>query len=156
MWYNFNKGVVSTMKLDDIRKCVEKDISIDDTQLDIESLKTPQLHNKYLNMLHDERFELKKMKFDHAKLIRLKWEYYTGKMPEETLRELDWEPFQLKVLKQDMDKYLESDDDLILIQHKLTYQQEKVSYLESIVKTISQRNWEIRNAIEWRKFINGV
>tara|TARA_B100001059_G_C17692133_1_gene505529 strand:- start:657 stop:947 length:291 start_codon:yes stop_codon:yes gene_type:complete len=96
------------------------------------------------------------MKFDHSKLIRLKWEYYTGKMPEESLKELNWQPFQLKVLKQDIDKYLESDDDLILIQHKLTYQQEKVSYLESIVKSISQRNWEIRNAIEWRKFINGV
>lgn len=144
------------MKLDDIRKSVAKDISMDDTQLDVESLKTPQLHNKYLNMLHDERFELKKMKFDYSKLLRLKWEYYTGKMSEETLKDLNWQPFDLKILKQDIDKYLESDDDLILIQHKLTYQEEKVSYLESVIKSISQRNWEIRNAIEWRKFINGV
>ena len=144
------------MKLDDIRKSVAKDISMDDTQLDVESLKTPQLHNKYLNMLHDERFELKKMKFDYSKLLRLKWEYYTGKMSEETLKDLNWQPFDLKILKQDIDKYLESDDDLILIQHKLTYQEEKVSYLESVIKSISQINWEIRNAIEWRKFINGV
>ena len=144
------------MKLDDIRKSVAKDISMDDTQLDVESLKTPQLHNKYLNMLHDERFELKKMKFDYSKLLRLKWEYYTSKISEETLKDLNWQPFDLKILKQDIDKYLESDDDLILIQHKLTYQEEKVSYLESVIKSISQRNWEIRNAIEWRKFINGV
>ena len=144
------------MKLDDIRKSVAKDISMDDTQLDVESLKTPQLHNKYLNMLHDERFELKKMKFDYSKLLRLKWEYYTGKMSEETLKDLNWQPFDLKILNQDIDKYLESDDDLILIQHKLTYQEEKVSYLESVIKSITQRNWEIRNAIEWRKFINGV
>ena len=73
------------MKFDDIRKMVAKDMVIDDTELDLESLKIPQLHNKYLNMFHDERLILKKLETDKRELTRDKWEYYSGKMSQEEL-----------------------------------------------------------------------
>ena len=77
-------------------------------------------------------------------------------MSEEELESKGWEPFNLKILKQDLDKYLDGDSDLILVKQKITYQEEKVSYLESVLKSINNRNWEIKNAIEWRKFLNGT
>lgn len=143
------------MNFEDLKRHVERDMKVDDTQLDLESLKIPQLHNKYLNFLQEERFNLKKMGFDFASLRRSKWEYYTGKMSEEDLEEKGWEPFDLKILKSDIDMYLDSDNDMILMKQKITYQEEKVFYLESVIKEIGQRNWEIRNAIEWRKFVSG-
>jgi len=143
------------MNFEDLKRHTERDMKVDDTQLDLESLKIPQLHNKYLNFLQEERFNLKKMGFDFASLRRSKWEYYTGKISEEDLEEKGWEPFNLKILKSDIDMYLDSDNDMILMKQKITYQEEKVFYLESIIKEISQRNWEIRNAIEWRKFVSG-
>ncbi len=51
--------------------------------------------------------------------------------------------------------YLDSDNDMIMMKQKITYQEEKVFYLESVIKEIGQRNWEIRNGIEWRKFVSG-
>ena len=143
------------MNFEDLKRHTERDMKVDDTQLDLESLKIPQLHNKYLNFLQEERFNLKKMGFDFASLRRSKWEYYTGKMSEEDLEEKGWEPFDLKILKADIDMYLDSDNDMILMKQKITYQEEKVFYLESVIKEIGQRNWEIRNAIEWRKFVSG-
>jgi hypothetical protein len=143
------------MNFEDLKRHTERDMKVDDTQLDLESLKIPQLHNKYLNFLQEERFNLKKMGFDFSSLRRSKWEYYTGKISEEDLEEKGWEPFNLKILKSDIDMYLDSDNDMILMKQKITYQEEKVFYLESIIKEISQRNWEIRNAIEWRKFVSG-
>ena len=130
------------MNFEDLKRHTERDMS-------------PQLHNKYLNFLQEERFNLKKMGFDFASLRRSKWEYYTGKISEEDLEEKGWEPFDLKILKSDVDMYLDSDKDIILMKQKITYQEEKVFYLESIIKEIGQRNWEIRNAIEWRKFVSG-
>tara|TARA_Y100000310_G_scaffold344041_1_gene454730 strand:+ start:16609 stop:17043 length:435 start_codon:yes stop_codon:yes gene_type:complete len=144
------------MKFDDIRKMVAKDMVIDDSELDIESLKIPQLHNKYLNMFHDERLVLKKLETDKRELTRDKWEYYTGKMSQEELDKRGWQPFQLKVLKQDLDRYLYSDSDVTLLMDKITLQKEKVDYLASIVKSISGRGWEIKNAIEWRRFTSGI
>lgn len=143
------------MNFEDLKKHAERDMKVDDTQLDLESLKIPQLHNKYLNFLQEERFNLKKMGFDFASLRRSKWEFYTGKMSEEDLEKNGWEPFDLKILKSDVDMYLDADSDMILMKQKITYQEEKVFYLESVIKEIGQRNWEIRNAIEWRKFVSG-
>jgi hypothetical protein len=135
---------------------VQKDMQIDDTMLDIESLKIPQLHNKYLNIFHDERLILRKLQVEKREMIRDKWEYYSGKMSEEELQRRGWEPFQLKVLKQDLDKYIHSDKDVVIIEDKITLQEEKVDYLASIIKSINGRGWEIKNAIEWRKFTNGI
>lgn len=144
------------MKLEEIQRMVQADSVIDDTELDIESLKLPQLHNKYLNIYHNEKLLLSKYTSDLKIQIRIKWEYYTGKMDEDTLSDLGMEPFQLKILKQDIDKYMESDEDIIELNLKVEYQKEKVSYLESIIKEVSNRHWKIKNAIEWRKFVSGV
>ena len=45
------------MTLEELHKCfLDKDLKINDTELDLESLKTPQLHNKYLK--HYNNFKL--------------------------------------------------------------------------------------------------
>ena len=144
------------MTLDELKKMVSEDMIIDDTELDLESLKTPQLHNKYLNLYTDEKLKLSKVQSEVKALIRVKWEYYTGKLDEDQLKELGWEPFQYKILKNDIDKYLESDSDLIELNHRMVFQEEKVKYLDAIVKSFNSRQWNIRNAIEWRKFVSGV
>ena len=54
-----------------------------------------------------------------------------------------------------MDMYLGSDDDLIKIQSKMDYYQVMLNYLDSILKNITNRTYQIKNAIEWQKFIRG-
>ena len=88
-------------------------------------------------------------------MIKLKWEYYTGKMSEEQLKQLGWEPFELRILKQDIELYMESDVDLVQRRDRVFVQEEKVNYLESVIKMITNRQYHIRDAITWRKFING-
>jgi hypothetical protein len=144
------------MKLDQIRAMAERDINIDKTELGDESARIPQLHNKYLNMFHDERLVLSKMSVDYKILRKNKWEWMTGKMSQETLDSLKWEPFQTRIMRQDLDLYLDADSELNEAESRLTLQKEKVEYLEALLKGISQRHWVIRNAIEWRKFTQGV
>lgn len=143
------------MNLSEIRKLVAEDMPIDDTELDVESMTIPQLHGKYLNFYLDEKLVLQKFNSDYYRLKKTKWEYYTGKLDEEQLEEYGWEPFQFKILKQDIDLYMDSDEDLQKLSDRVAYQKEKISYLDSIIKSINNRQWNIRNAIEWRKFING-
>lgn len=144
------------MNLSELRAMVAEDMAIDDTELDIESLRTPQLHNKYLNLFHDEKLRRVKLEEEYKKLLRLKWEYYTGKMDSETLDEMGWEPFQLNVLRTDIDKYIDSDTELSTLRMKVSFSKEKVTYLEQVIKIMTNRQWNIRSAIEWRKFISGV
>jgi len=143
------------MNLDDIKQMVAEDIVIDKTELDVEAIITPQLHNKYLILLSDEKMLLSKYTNTYNSTRRKKWLYYTGKMSEEELENEGWEPFSLNLLKSDIDKFIESDDEIIILKTKITFQTEKVNYLEGIVKMINNRQWLIREAIDWIKFTNG-
>ena len=143
------------MNLNDIREMVSKDLEMDRTELDIESIKTPQLHNKYLILFTDETLLYKKMQSQYKTLRKKKWLYYTGKMGDDELKERSWEPFPLNVLRADIDQFIESDRELIIQSHRLSLQEEKMKYLEGVVKIINNRQWYIRSAIDWAKFSNG-
>jgi hypothetical protein len=144
------------MTLDDIKNMTNKDLVMDETELDTESMKTPQLHNKYLIILSDERLILRKMESDFNVLKRDKWLYYTGKMSKEELEDRGWEPFHLNILKTDIDRFLSSDNDIIHVTNKIALQKEKVDYLENVIKIINNRQWSIRSTIDWLKFTNGA
>ena len=143
------------MKFEEIQKLWSGDCEIDETELSQESVKIPQLHNKYLILFHDERLRLRTMKFDNSKLLKVKREYYSGRMDETELEAYDWEPFQYKLLKADVQEYIDADDDIIEGKKKISLQEEKVEYLESVVKSLSPRGYLIKNAIDWKRFTEG-
>jgi hypothetical protein len=140
------------MKFDDIMDLWQQDANMDNSELGEESLKIPQLHHKYYKMLVQEGLLLKKYEQDYKAMNRLKFEYYMGVLDEETLREHDWEPFQLKVLKQDLSTYIDSDTDMQTIQAKIDIQKQKIAFLESVIKMVSNRGFLIKNAIDWERF----
>ena len=143
------------MKFEEIQKLWSGDCEIDDTELSQESVKIPQLHNKYLIIFHDERLRLRTMRFDHSKLLKVKREYFSGRMDATELEAYDWEPFQYKLLKADVQEYIDADDDIIEGKKKISLQEEKVDYLEAIVKGLSNRGYLIKNAIDWKRFTEG-
>lgn len=141
------------MTLEELQQLVDKDFKLDDTELDAESIKIPLLHNKYLQHFNKFSLLLKKAEYEHKALIREKWEYYTGKADPSVYQE---KPFNLKVLRQDVDKYVKSDSDVNKLEQKVTYIETTVDYLEKTLKIISNRTFTIKNAIDWKKFTSGV
>lgn len=144
------------MTLDELKNMIKKDLEIDQTALDAESSRTPQIHNKYLVMFMDEKLKLKRMENELSVLRRNKWLYYTGRMSKEELDHHGWEPFELNILKNEADQMIESDNDYIKASEKVNFQQEKVNYLEDVVKIVNNRQWQIRSIIDWLKFTQGV
>ena len=144
------------MNLDELKVMIKKDLDIDQTALDAESSRTPQLHNKYLVMFMDEKLKLKRINSELSVLRRNKWLYYTGRMSQEELTQFGWEPFELNILKTEADDMIESDADYIKASEKVNFQEEKVNYLESVIKIVQNRQWQIRAMIDWLKFTQGV
>jgi len=140
------------MNIETLYEEVQRDLKIDDTELDLESIRTPQIHNKYLKYFTQQSLQYKKLQDDHKVLFRNKWEYYTGKAPAEVYAE---KPFDIKVLKADVSIYMDADEELQLLGQKIAYTKQVVEYLERILKEINNRNWNIRNTIEWKKFLHG-
>ena len=143
------------MKLEEIQELWNRDREIDIAELAIESVRIPQLHDKYLKIYIDERVKLKSLEFELSKMVRLKNDYYSGRMAQEDLEKLGWEPFLGKILKGEMHSYLEADEDVFRIKTKIVMMEEKINYLDSIVKMINNRGFQIKSAIDWIKFKSG-
>ena len=141
------------MDLEKLQEQADKDLKINDTELDLESLKTPQLHNQYMKHLTKYKLMLSRAETEYSILKREKWEYYTGKSDASVYAE---KPFNLKILRTDIDKYLESDEDLQKAKQKVDYLSTTVDFLDRTIRLISNRGFIIKNAIDWRKFTSGA
>ena len=144
------------MKLDEILDMWSLDCDIDRTELGQEALKIPKLHSKYLRHYTEERLILRKLEEEKRELIKMKHDYYRGIMPEEDLKANGWEPFQLNVLKSDVPMHIDADQDVIKINLRMAMQNEKVDALESIIKSISNRGYLIKSAVDYEKFKVGA
>jgi len=146
------------MNLDMINEMWKEDSKIPEMSLDEVSRQTPSLHAKYLELRGIAKMQLKKAQADQKILLKDKWLYYNGKMPQEDIEKRGWEfdPFDgLKVLKGDMDYYYESDEDIRKSQAKIEYYEIMVETLEDIVNNINWRHQTIGNMIKWRMFEAG-
>ena len=145
------------MKLSEIQDMWEQDSRIDETNLGRESTRVPTLHAKYLVYLSKVKLQLRKSESDYYNTRRLKYRYYRGEMTQLELEDNGWEQWQgNKPLKNEMDEFLQCDKDLIEYQDKVEYYRTVIYTLEQILRSINSRTWDIKTAVEWTKFTNGM
>jgi len=143
------------MNIEQIVELWAIDSNIDKTELGEESLKIPKLHQKYYQILIQERLLLKKYEAFMKELKLQKYEFYKDGHNEET-RNKGWVlPAKGMILKSDIPLYLDADKDIINLSLKIGLQQEKLEFLESIIRTIMNRGYIIKNGIDWARFTMG-
>ena len=141
------------MNLEQIQEMWERDAVIDPDNLHDESLKIPQLHSKYYTIYNTISLLRKKAKDQQSKTKLERYNYYTGKAPAEVYIN---EPFAYKVREKDaIQRHLDADDRLSKINMKIEYYDLMLKFLEEIIRNISGRTYQIKNAIEWNRFQAG-
>ena len=139
--------------LEEIQKMWEKDTHIDMDNLHDESIKVPALHAKYFEMYNTVVLLKKKAEQTRKNVRHERYEYFTGKSDPEVYQE---NPFPKKIRDKDtLQKYLDADDKLSQISLKVEYYETILNYLESILKMIQNRTYQIKNAIDFLKFQAG-
>ena len=140
------------MNINELKEMCVKDTKIDITDLDGYSISIPELANKYHQLAYLEKNLLRYLKSEY-KIIKLsRWKYYSGKANPVAYEE---EPFDLKVLKNDMDRFLDGDVQVLTIKNKMEEQEEKVKLIEDTAKVIQNASFNISNTIKWKKFLAG-
>lgn len=144
------------MKIEEILDLWEQDTKIDRTELGDAALDVPKLHHKYFKIFSNERLNLRKLESELKQLKLDKYEFLT-QGPNEDNKDKGWRlPAKGMILKGDLPMYLDADDDIINLSLRIGLQQEKVDLLDSIIKTIINRGFLIKSAIEWQKFTMGA
>jgi len=144
------------MKLEEIFEIWEEDAKVDINELGNAALDLAKLHQKYYRFLSHERLLLKKMEGEIKTLKLEKQEFYADGPTQEQL-DKGWQlPAKGRILRSDIAIYLDSDSDIIAANLKIAYQREKVELLTDIIKTISNRGFHIKSAIDWERFKTGM
>jgi hypothetical protein len=143
--------------LEDLNEMWKEDARIDTQNLESEALRTPILHQKYLDAYNTQRAKLIKLNRDMASLKLDKQRYYRGEMTREELEDRGWTQWlHNKVLKSDMDDVLAGDKDVCNLKTKIEYIELVVESIDRIMAQIKDRTWSIKNAIDYIKFKNGA
>ena len=141
------------INLDKIQSMWQEDCKIDIDNMHEESIKVPQLHSKYLEILNNLILLRTKAQKIQKSVRHERYEYYSGKADPEVYER---EPFPKKVRDKDaLIRYMDADDRVSDANLKVEYYDVMINYTESILKQISNRTYQIKNSIEWHKFQAG-
>ena len=141
------------MNLEKIQEMWQKDSVIDPDNLHDESLRIPQLHSKYYTLYNTITLLREKANKTYKEIRLERHNYYTGKAPADVYVQ---DPFPYKVREKDaIQRHMEADDRVSEAELKIRYYDVMLKFLEEIIKTISNRTFHIKNAIEWHKFQSG-
>ena len=141
------------LSLDEIQEMWQRDSVIDPDNLHDESLKISQLHSKYYTLYNTITLLREKARETNNKVKLERYNYYTGKAPAEVYAE---EPFPYKVREKDaIQRYMDADERISKIDLKVRYYDVMLKFLEEIIKMVSNRNYSIKNSIDWHKFTAG-
>jgi len=140
------------MKYEEIRTQATEDLKTDIFDLAHESVRTANIFTKYLDMLRGEKVLLKKLEDEYNKLYKDSYLWYHGEADDEVYEKNPWPK---KVNRMDLPMYLNADENIIKMTDRVVLQKEKVAYLERVVKFIENRNYGIKNAIDYLKFTQG-
>jgi hypothetical protein len=145
------------MNIEQLQELWDADCSIDDNYLGEQSTATPKLHAKYVKLLVQVKLKHRKLQSDYNLLRKNKFRYYRGELSRDELNHLGWAQWQgVKPLKNEMDEFLSGDDDLNTLRVKIDYLETMIYFLESIMQQIKARDWQIKTAVEWKKFLAGM
>ena len=132
----------------------KKDSVIDTDLYCEESTKVPQLHMEYMEFFSMFSLMKKEKEILLKQMIKDKWLYYKGKAPSSVYKEM---PFDLKLTSKDeIEMFIDADEEIGKLQYKLEYISQTLSYIEGILRQLNNRTFQIKNAIEWEKFKNGL
>ena len=132
----------------------ENDSKIDPDNLHTESLNIPVLHSKYYQIYNTLMLLRKKAEQQRKNIRHERYEYFAGKAEPQVYIE---NPFPKKIRdKETMQKYLDADDKLSGVSLKIEYYEVMLRFIEEILKQLTNRTYQIKNAIEFMRFSSGM
>lgn len=144
------------MNIEQIQEMWDIDCQIDDNYLGENSTQTPKLHAKYVKLLVQVKLKHTKLQSDYSILRKNKFRLYRGELSRDELTRLGWDQWQgVKPLKNEMDEFLSGDSELVTIKMKIDYLETMIYLLESILQQIKARDWQIKTAVDYKKFLAG-
>lgn len=140
------------MKVAELKQMVTDDCKINLEDLAQESVRVAYLQGKYYNLHFDEKGYMNALKKELEQVELKKRLYYSGKADPKVYAE---KPFQLNLTKAEVEAHITADPDIESLKKRIELSQIKLDLISDMKFALNQRNWNIRNAIEFMKMKEG-
>lgn len=135
--------MAETMSLELLHKEADLDMKIDPDNLDTESINTSHILAKWLQWFSKEGYRYKQLTMQLDKKTKERYMYYK--------LEYDYE-----LDKREIQMHVAADETIQHHQTLVAISKEKLDFIERVVRNLQNRNYAIKNAIDYRVFISGA
>lgn len=153
MTFNFNQSINHLETYEEINNLIGDMLSIDENDLEKASLDQNRIFTMLQRLFSVHTRKLEKAISNTKKVELHRWKYYTGALTSEEYKKE--EPLRVKPLKSDVDKYLKIDDLIIEVKSIESEQDRIVKLIEDAQKERTARGFNIKNILEYKKFMAG-
>lgn len=143
------------MNIESLQKEWAADSKIDTDNLAEESANIPMLHSKYYNLYFQEKIALRQINLQLEEMKLILTRFYNRQLTNDELKEYGLEYPDTKIVKSDVDKWVECHPDMVDLKKRSGIKLEKVDFLKSILSQISNRSFQINNSIKFLIFQSG-
>jgi len=133
-----------TLSLLKLKSESEKDTKIDKNKLDQFALELSSVLAKWAQYLLDEKMEYETKFIQYSIIKKQKYEHYR----------YDYK-YIIETRGGEMDIYLNSDIELLKAKDKMMISKQKILFIENVMKTLTGAGFNVKNIIEWNKFMAG-
>jgi hypothetical protein len=140
------------MKTDELLEQAKKDLEYDKTNLQSAIHEIPIIFGRWIDYHVAEKIKLIRMQRRMNDLRKEKWLYYSGKASPEVYKK---RPFGLKLLKADVERFIDTDEEISSLQADIDLQNEKVYLIDEVSREIKSRQWQINSLIKWNEYLSG-
>lgn len=147
-----NEKSKGELKFDFIQQQIEDLIAIESENLDAESLRQPKIFSTIQRLYAKEVIELGK-EISRMDLLKAKLKKHYGN--KGTAEEYALKPLRVSPLKGEIDDLIKIDPEMLVARFNLQVQESIVKFLEDSKWALKERNESLRNAVAFRKLIQG-
>lgn len=133
------------------------DSTINELDIKGELIKIGNLKAKYLKAMSHHNLRVKVLEKEYNSMRKMKWEYFSGDLNNpQDLQTYGLEPWSKKVLRQDIQMYIDADKDIANLLLKKASNLEIVETCKEIIKELNNRTFQLRAYIDYKKFLEGM
>lgn len=145
-----------SVKLAELTQESEKDIKIDFLKLTEELAHNQNLIGKWMTYQQVWETKYQFLDLEYRQLLASKTKYYTGKMSEDEIISKGWGIEGTKILKADLNIWVDDDNDMIKAKKKMLILKQIISIIDKTIDIlVDQKKWTIKNFIDYKKWLEG-
>ena len=133
----------------------KEDIKLNFLDIENELLRNSHLIGKWLTYQQNQKAKFLLIETEYKRLLSKKKRYLMGRLDDEERESNGWPVEGNKILKADLDMWLDADDEILKKKKHYLVQKQIVEFIDSTLSQVVDKKRSIKAYLDYKKWIEG-